>query len=224
VFLGDAGTPVMVVDRLAHDPAPGFIGFGSFDDGDVKPGERTTAIANIVVRPDEFEHDFAAARAATVSPGLIREWEVSAPFVAPGGAVQTLPPDVLAGPWRPAATEPDGLLLFDRVIAPPEGARRATALARVTIPTTQARTLRLRLGFSDDVSVFLNGTLLYSGVNGYSYNFPRRDGLITIDQASLYLPLRQGLNSLVFAVSDTFGGWGLIAQTMDDGGNHADAR
>ena len=61
-------------------------------------------------------------------------------------------------------------------------------------------------GYRDDASVFLNGERLFSGVNGYSFNFPRREGLITIDHATVYLPLRPGDNELLLAVSDVFGG------------------
>jgi hypothetical protein len=72
-----------------------------------------------------------------------------------------------------------------------------------------------QFGFSDDASVFLNGRLLYSGVNGYSSDAPRRDGVITPDQATVWLPLEAGRNELVVAVSDTFGGWGLIGRLPD---------
>jgi hypothetical protein len=213
VFLGTSAEPVMVVNRLAHDPAPGFIGFWCFDMGDVAPGEQTTAVSNIVVKPNEVGYSFPAAKPVQAPAGSFEEWEVSAPFSAPEGAVLTLPVEVLRGTWQKATTEPDGLLPFDRVVKPPAGARRASVLARVRLNAPQPRRQRINLGFSDDVSVFLNGVLLYSGVNGYSYNYPRRDGLITIDQASLDLPLRAGENEVIFAVSDTFGGWAIMAQT-----------
>lgn len=64
--------------------------------------------------------------------------------------------------------------------------------------------------------MFLNGALIYSGVNSYSYNFPRRDGLITTDQATLHLPLRARANELIVAVSDSFGGCGLIGRLGSD--------
>ena len=57
-----------------------------------------------------------------------------------------------------------------------------------------------------------------SARNGYSFNFPRRQGLITLDQASLYLQLNAGDNALVVAVTETFGGWGLIGRIDDRDG------
>lgn len=211
VFLGGATEPVLVVDRLAHEPAAGFIGFWSFDNGEVAPGEQTTSVANVVVHPGDTAYAFPPPRTEEMPAGVIRQWEVAPAFAAPAGPVLGIdPPPALA--WRAVETEPNGLLPFDRVLDWPSGARRATALARFQLPSSAARTVRLHLGFSDDVSVFLNGTLVYSGVHGYSYNFPRRDGLITFDQATLYLPLRAGENTVILAVSDTFGGWGAVAR------------
>ena len=71
---------------------------------------------------------------------------------------------------------------------------------------------RFNFGYSDEVSVFLNGTLLFSGDDSYRFNFPRRQGLITIDQGSLYLPLEKGENELILAITDFFGGWGVMGQ------------
>lgn len=43
----------------------------------------------------------------------------------------------------------------------------------------------LDLGFSDNAAVFLDGRLLYEGLLGFSHNFPRRQGLVTLDKASV---------------------------------------
>ncbi len=77
---------------------------------------------------------------------------------------------------------------------------------------------RLRLGFSDEVSAFLNGQIVYSGDQRYIFNFPRQEGLIHLDQASLYLPLKQGDNEISLVLSEVFGGWGVMAQFEDPSG------
>ncbi|MFW6088995.1 MAG: hypothetical protein ACODAB_04525, partial [Gemmatimonadota bacterium] len=59
---------------------------------------------------------------------------------------------------------------------------------------------------------------LYSGRYSFSTNFPRRQGLISLDQASLYLPLAPGENVLMVVVSDAFGGWGLMGRIDDRAG------
>jgi hypothetical protein len=43
-------------------------------------------------------------------------------------------------------------------------------------------------------------------------------GVMTVDNDALYLPLRRGENELIMAVSEAFGGWGLIARFADTTG------
>jgi len=38
---------------------------------------------------------------------------------------------------------------------------------------------------------------------------------MTVDNDALYLPLEEGDNELVFVVSESFGGWGLVARLAD---------
>ena len=40
-------------------------------------------------------------------------------------------------------------------------------------------------------------------------------GVMTIDNDALFLPLKQGENELIFAVSEAFGGWGVTARLED---------
>ena len=58
------------------------------------------------------------------------------------------------------------------------------------------------------------------GAKGAAPASLRRDGssLIHLDQASLYLPLKKGENEIRIAVSEVFGGWGLMAQFEDPTG------
>ncbi|MEE8586513.1 MAG: hypothetical protein V3T83_16855 [Acidobacteriota bacterium] len=85
-------------------------------------------------------------------------------------------------------------------------------------------TRQFNMGYSDEVSVFLNGRLLFSGNDGYSFNIPRRQGLIGLGQGTLYLPLQAGDNELVLAIADGFGGWGVMGQIEDREGLEVAAR
>ena len=69
----------------------------------------------------------------------------------------------------------------------------------------------MELGFSDRVTAIVNGAPLFHG--NASYDYPnRRDGLIGFSQATLYLPLRAGANTVDFIVTDVFGGWGIMGR------------
>ena len=139
-----------------------------------------------------------------------------------GTALRTLPPDIIPDEarWRPARVEPSGLVNLTRIVgnsAGPQpynvfgGAGRGMALARTTIVADGAGVRHLELGFSDQVSVFLDGTLVYSGDN--SYEAPGSDlGRVRYTNASIDLALTPGRHALVLAVTDRNFGWGFEAR------------
>lgn len=220
VFVGDVSTPQLVVPHLARPVASGYIAFRGLLPGGAVPAQPPTwSISNVVVRPGTADFDFPAVPPAQEDSGVVRSWQVSPVFVPDSGAVRTLPTAILASPaWTTLPTDPSGLLVLSRWRAAPTGVRRPGVLARVTVHSDRGSTHRLELGYSDAVTVFLNGRPIFSGDAHYSFDNPRQEGLIGFGQATLYLPLREGDNELVLAVSDAFGGWGLMARFEDPAG------
>ena len=217
VFVGDVDEPQLIVPRLAREPRPGYLALRGF----VPRGSSGPAahFANLRLLPGHVAFDFKDAEPEPPAPGVVRRWEVSPSFAPADGAVREIPASALAAEgWSSLDAEPSGLLVLGRFRDVPEGARRWAALARLRLTAAEAGPRRFDLGFSDEVSVFLNGTLLFSADDSYSFDAPRRQGLITPDQASVYLPLKKGDNELVLAVTDRFGGWGLMARFESLGG------
>lgn len=215
VFVGkDTAEPNLVVDRLRTGAAEGFVGFWGNFPGAGEDDPPTALLRNITVRRGTTSYGFAPSRPEVEEPGVVDAWSLSRPFVRSDAVIRELPREALAGGWRTVGSEPSGLLPFDRHAERPEGGT-AAVLAGFRLRSEGERVVPIDLGFSDDASVFLNGRLVYSGKYGYSHNFPRRQGLITLDQATLYLPLRDGANDLVVAVSEIFGGWGVMARIAD---------
>jgi hypothetical protein len=74
----------------------------------------------------------------------------------------------------------------------------------------------MSLGYSDEVTVFLNGRPLFTGRSAYRY---RRDpgfpGIMDVEDDGVYLELKRGRNELVLGVAEYFGGWGFICR-LDD--------
>ena len=66
-------------------------------------------------------------------------------------------------------------------------------------------------GYSDRLRLFVNDRLFYTGTNGYRTRDYRYLGTIGYFDA-VTVPLRKGRNELVFAVSESFGGWGVQAK------------
>lgn len=215
VFVGEeAREPRLVVDRLRSGSTEGAIGFWGNQPGAEGDDPPSALLRNIVIRHGSTTYSFPPPPPEPPVPWIVQRWGVSAPFVRGGDDVLTLPPEVLNGVWRSLTAEPSGLLPLDRdLIRPGEGV--PAVLVGLRIHAESERTLRLDVGFSDDLSAFLDGQLIYSGRNGFSTNFPRRQGLITLDQASLHLPLHAGENLLILAVSEVYGGWGVMGRIED---------
>jgi hypothetical protein len=95
------------------------------------------------------------------------------------------------------------------------GENGSAALAEVEIWSERAQVKKLSFGYSDDVTIFLNGQPLYSGVNGWSSRYPLYLGGVTPEYDAVYLPLRKGANKLVLLVSEEWGGWGFAARLED---------
>jgi hypothetical protein len=78
--------------------------------------------------------------------------------------------------------------------------------------SVRAQRIRLSFGYSDDVTVFLDGHPLFSGRSGYLLRDGSYLGTLSLGPDSLFLDLSAGRHELVFAVSEAFGGWGVAAR------------
>ena len=84
--------------------------------------------------------------------------------------------------------------------------------ARTTIVSERDQVKKLSIGYSDDVSVFLNGRILYGGRSAQSFRDPGFLGIVNPENDAIYLPLKKGRNELILAVSELGGGWGFICR------------
>lgn len=87
-------------------------------------------------------------------------------------------------------------------------------VARVTIESQKDQVKALTFGFSDEVSIYLNDNILYSGSDVYGsrdYQFIGTMGYFD----TIFIPLKKGKNELWFVVSEYFGGWGVEAKFQD---------
>jgi hypothetical protein len=222
LFLGASTTPTLVVPQLARGKGGGYVGLRSFlganVQGDVEP---PSSFANLVVKPDVIGFDFSSVpdRPFVALPGLVTKYRLGPVFNPGEGPVTTLPArNPSEEPEKVVTADSSGLVVLGRERIVPPGVRRYATTASFKVKAVSAAVKRLKIGFSDQASVFLNGRILYSGDQRYSFNFPRQEGLIHLDQASVYLPLVEGDNEVRIVVSEVFGGWGLMAQFDDPKG------
>jgi len=111
--------------------------------------------------------------------------------------------------WQSLNVDSYGILNMARV----QGVNKTnnTAFASFSIESTKVQTKALHFGYSDKVKVFVNNTLVYAGNNRFRSRDYRYLGTIGLFD-TVYLPLTAGKNKISFAVSELFGGWGVMAK------------
>ena len=220
LFVGDLTAPAMVVPRLARDPKPGYIAVRGFVPAGTPGTAPSARFANVRIRPDYVPYTFPVPPPSTPVAGgtIIGEWSVSRAVVPTALTAGTLPADAQVGPFTSVAASTSGLVELHKWVRLPEGSGSAAAVARVTLRAERPATVPLDLGFSDVATVFLNGAPIMRRDDSYSFDAPRRDGLVGLDQARIYLPLRAGENVLSVVVEDSFGGWAVMGRVGDVAG------
>jgi hypothetical protein len=200
----DSQKPVLTVE-LKREAAPGKVAVYS-------SGFSPAYFTNFKYQAsDDVAVVGTPAEVEQAGPGTVTWWDVSSVFPEDTLAdVTTLSDDFLASmSWNNLGSNVDGITNLAEVAQAGENGN--TVFARVTVNAESAATEMLRFGYSDRVRVYLNGDLLYTGDNGYVTRDYRYLGTIGLFD-ELPLSLRAGSNELLFAVSEDFGGWGLIAQ------------
>lgn len=118
--------------------------------------------------------------------------------------------DLSAGrSWTAMTAEDTGITNLAEVITDENGGD--TVFVKYSLEGKRGEYRQLHFGYSDKARVYLNGTLIYSGDNTYMTRDYRYLGTIGLFD-SVVLPLKKGENELLIAVSEAFGGWGIMGQ------------
>jgi len=102
---------------------------------------------------------------------------------------------------------------FSKRLEPQTGMK--VVYAKTAIVSDRDQIKKLEIGYSDDVSVFLNGRILYRGRSAQNFRDPAFLGIMNPENDAIYLPLKKGSNELLLAVSELGGGWGFICRLRD---------
>ncbi len=115
--------------------------------------------------------------------------------------------------WTPITAERRGMINITRKYGATENGKRRLVWLKTNVNSTTNQVLRLNLGFSDEVWVFLDGEPLYVDKNYYgSPGMKAPRGRCTIENSEIILPLKEGDNELVVGLAHYFFGWGLVAR------------
>ena len=168
----------------------------------------------------------------TMPPDTLSKWSISPAYdaLARNPERPLTKAEINTIQWQDVEAEPPGFIVLYRYREAPHlrvsfandfskrlESQPGTKLvyAKTTIDSDRDQMKKLYIGYSDEVSVFLNGTILYRGRSAQYFRDPGFLGIMNPENDAVYLPLRKGHNELILAVSEIGGGWGFICRLTD---------
>jgi len=160
-----------------------------------------------------------------MAKGTLTKWSISPSYDALSRDLERAltPAESDTIHWQDVEAEPPGTVVlyryrkaphlrvsfandFSKRLEPQPGTQ--VLYARTSIESDRDQVKKLLVGYSDEVSVFLNGKILYRGRSAQYFRDPAFLGIVNPENDAVYLPLKKGRNDLLLAVSEIGGGWG----------------
>ena len=222
LYVADMERPALVMDDLKSAVQRGRLGLISLTGA--------TCFADFQVRTTP---DAAWQRHQPPMPkGTIVRWSLSPSYDALARNLEQplAPAEIAQIAWQDVEAEPPGLVLVNRYRESPhprvtfanDWTKRfepqpgmKVVYARAVIDAERDETRKLAIGYSDDVSVFLNGRILWRGRSAQNFRDPAFLGIVDAENDAVWLPLKKGRNELVLALSELGGGWGFVCRLGD---------
>ena len=204
LFMDDMEQPVFVMNYLKHGVSKGALGLSG-------PRNRTAYFSNFKYRIDN-SLKFTPIPEIEKHPGIITNWQISQPFPFSEVDIEKHPNEQELGEidWQKVNCEPNGLVDISRYYGR-TGREYDCILAKTTIHSDEEKVMQLLVGYSDLVTLFLNGKQMFYGSSIYQGRDPSFLGIIGYNDG-VYLPLHKGDNELMMWVFEAFGGWGFMAK------------
>ncbi len=165
-------------------------------------------------------------------PDTLTKWSLSPSYDALARNLERplSPSESDAIRWQDVEAEPPGFVVlyryreaphprvsfqgdFSKRLEPQPGMK--VVYARTRIDSDRDQVKKLYIGYSDDVSVFLNGKILFRGRSAQGFRDSGFLGIMNPENDVVYLPFKKGSNELTLAVSELGGGWGFICRLAD---------
>jgi hypothetical protein len=222
LYVADMERPALVMEDLKSGVQRGRLGLISLTGA--------SCFANFQVRATP---DAAWQRHQPPMPkGTIVRWSLSPAYDAVARNLEQplAPAEIAQIAWQGVEAEPPGLVLVNRYRESPhprvsfanDWTKRfepqpgmKVVYARAVIDADRDETRKLAIGYSDDVSVFLNGRILWRGRSAQNFRDPAFLGIVDAENDAVWLPLKKGRNELVLALSELGGGWGFVCRLGD---------
>jgi hypothetical protein len=209
LFLNESKVPTLTVTNLRRGDSKGGIGLWSLAGGGYFSNLSYKPLPDRKPLPDLPPFKRA---------GLLSDWELSPAFDASDVDAGTYPTSI--SHWEKVHAEDPGFVLVNRYRFSPamfpmpsrEEMRKGRVKgAKVVFARTQISSVKggekiLKIGYSDDIVVYLSRKPIFSGKNALSYRADDSFGTFSLnDQTRIHL--NPGDNELVVAVTEYNGGW-----------------
>lgn len=190
--------------NLKHEPRAGKVALGG--------SAGAMHYANFKISTDTPEiKDFNVVTRDKV-PNIVQEWEISDVFDEALLNDPTKIGSVISGrKWgkRIQVEENNAANISWAATRSQDGGN--TVFARIVIRSDSDQTKLFHFGYSDRVIAILNQKAIYKGTNQFRTRDYRYLGTVGLFDA-IYLDLKKGRNTLLLAVSENFGGWGVTGK------------
>jgi hypothetical protein len=209
LFLNGSNDPALVVTSLRRGDSEGGIALWALGGGGYFSNLSYTRLPARKPLPDLPPYRRA---------GLLSDWELSPAFDAAAVDADKYPSSIAQ--WEKVSAEDPGFVLINRYRISPamfpmpsreemrnghvKGAK--VVFARAYISSAAAEEKIMKLGYSDDVVVYLNRKPVFSGKNALSYRSDDSMGVFGLND-SIDMHLEPGQNELLLAVTEYNGGW-----------------
>ncbi len=222
LFVKNMDKPALVIDDLKSGRQKGQIAFYDLI------GETYISNFEIKTLPETvWQHHLPP-----FLPGAITRWSLSPSYDAlthnMEHALSPAESDTIH--WQNVEAEPPGFVTiyryriaphikvtfaddFSKRLDPQPGMK--VIFAKTDIKSDSDKVKKLYIGYSDDVSVLLNGKILFRGRSAQNFRDPGFLGIVNAEDDAVYLPLRKGNNELMLVLSELGGGWGFICRLAD---------
>jgi hypothetical protein len=215
IFVNDAPSPTLQVDRLEGDAIKGGLHL-----------QGPATFANVVITPDAVEglSPEPASDPLDGDRGMIRNWRLSSFSQLPKGKDPQYS-ELPRAPqqWRPISAERRGLVNISRLYGKPlPEPNRAVAWLQTTITSDKKQTKKVNIGWTREVWVFVNGKVVYADKNLFEQEGERKfpDARCSLENGSFTLSLEAGDNEVAIAIANNFFGWGMMMRLADAEGIH----
>lgn len=204
IYVGDSDEPVLS-SMMIRDVEAGKIGLWGLVGARFSNFRFTPAASDEMVMEEK----------GNAPAGFIEDWEISQVFSAESVDSEKYPSSNMQNffLWNTLPSDATGLVNISKIkhINEAEGEGDVMVYARTSIDSNRNQVKKLSFGYSDEVSIYLNGKLLFTGNSRWRSRDIGFNGIIGLHD-HVCLDLKKGENELLFVVTEWFGGWGHMAK------------